>query len=90
MTGINDLFASERGCFAIFLTLICTVMLFMGKMTVDQWMSYTQWIAIALIVGKTVTTAITTMKGNGTIPINGISTKLGTIADPPPPVVPLA
>ena len=61
--GISDLFASERGCFAIFVTVIATVMMFMGKMTVDDWIAYTKWIAVALIVSKTVTSSITTLRG---------------------------
>ena len=64
LTGISDLLESERGCFAIFVTVIATVMVFMEKMTVDAWATYTQWIAIALITSKTVTTATAMVKSS--------------------------
>jgi len=58
MTGIKDLFASERGVFAIALLIAATIFVVLGDMTIDQWTSFMQWIGGALILGKTVTTAV--------------------------------
>jgi hypothetical protein len=56
--GAKDLWASERGVFAIALVVLVTLLLAIGRVTAEQWISYTQWIAVALIAGKTVSHAV--------------------------------
>lgn len=60
--GITDLFASERGVFSILLLVACTVFVIVGKMTLEQWINYTQVIGVALVASKTVTGVVETIK----------------------------
>lgn len=55
MQGVFDLLDSERGVFCVLLVLCCTVFVVVGKMTVDQWITYTQSIGAVLVASKTVT-----------------------------------
>lgn len=59
-TGIVDLLASERGVFALVLLAVCSILYGTGRMTTEQWISYTQWIGVTLIASKTITTALET------------------------------
>lgn len=56
MQGIKDLFASERGIFAIILSLSSTAFVIAGKMTIDQWNTFNTALGITLVASKTVTT----------------------------------
>ena len=60
MQGTKDLLDSERGVFCIVLTLASFVFVAIGKMTIDQWIEYTKWIAVTLVASKTVTGVIET------------------------------
>lgn len=60
-TGITDLFESERGVFAILIVIAATVLVVMGVLGADSWIDLVKWIGGALIVSKTVTTAVTTV-----------------------------
>jgi threonine/homoserine efflux transporter RhtA len=62
MQGFKDLFASERGIFAIILSLSSTVLAILGKLAITEWISFNQWIGTVLILSKTVTTALETFK----------------------------
>ncbi len=64
--GVSDLVASERGVFALLLLFVVTILVFMGRIDVPAWIEYTKWLALALIASKTVTTAVTTLKGSST------------------------
>lgn len=58
MQGVKDLFASERGIFAIVLSLASTALVIVGKLEIQQWIDFNKWIGTVLIASKTVTTAI--------------------------------
>jgi hypothetical protein len=60
--GALDLLSSERGTLCILLVLASTVLVIMGRLTADQWLTYTQWICVTLVASKTVTSAIYAMK----------------------------
>lgn len=63
--GVKDLLASERGVFAIAVTLFASGLVYVDKMTVAQWIDFTQWIALTLIASKTFTTAAEIFKRPG-------------------------
>lgn len=58
MTGLNDLLASERGVFALALAVGSSIFVYVGKMTIEQWVEFNEWLSTALIGSKTVTTAM--------------------------------
>lgn len=59
--GLHDLLASERGVFAIFLIIVTTAWVMLGKMSIEDWISYSQWIGVALIASKTATGIVETV-----------------------------
>jgi threonine/homoserine efflux transporter RhtA len=60
--GIVGLLGSKRGVFCLLLTLIATAMTLLGKLTADQWVSYTQWVGTILVAGHTVSHAVELLK----------------------------
>lgn len=58
MGAIADLWKSERGLVAIVLIAACSVLLGLGRLTVDAWTTYTMWIYGTYVAGKTVTGAV--------------------------------
>ncbi len=60
--GTIDLLSSERGTLCLLLVLASTVLVLMGKLTAEQWLTYTQWICVTLVAAKTITGAVETMK----------------------------
>lgn len=61
--GLLDLLSSERGTLCVLLVVISTILVIVGTLTADQWLDYTKWICVTLVVSKTVTGAMETMKG---------------------------
>lgn len=47
MQAIKDLFGSEKGFVAFSLLVAATVLTGIGKMTVDQWTGFCEWISVA-------------------------------------------
>lgn len=66
MQGIFDLLDSERGVFCVLLVFCCTIFVVVGKMSVDQWISYTQATGAVLVASKTVTGVAETMAKRST------------------------
>lgn len=85
MTGIKDLFASERGLVGLVLIASCTTLVGLGQMTVADWTAYTKWIFLIYVGGKTVTGAVGMMTGNGDKPEDKPAAVVaaGTIEDKP-------
>ena len=54
MKVLKDLFSSEKGLFCLALVVAASVLAIMGKLTVDQWISYTEWIAAVYVGGKAI------------------------------------
>ena len=54
--------------FCIFLALVVTVLVVLGKLTGADWITYTKWLAITLVASKTVTGAVETMAGKPQAP----------------------
>ena len=63
MKALLDLLGSERGFIALLLVIGSTVLTITGHMTVEQWTDFNKWIVGFYIVGKSVTSAIETIKG---------------------------
>lgn len=53
---LTDLFGSEKGIIALGLIIGSVVLVALGRMSVDQWTSYTQVIFASYAVTKTATT----------------------------------
>jgi len=62
LTGLTDLLGSERGLLTVLLVITSGVFVITGKMTVDQWMQYSQVVFVAYIGGHTVTSAFESRK----------------------------
>jgi hypothetical protein len=62
MTGATDLLESERGVVCILLLLAVTILVVLGKLTGEQWLSYTQFVVGILVASKTITGMVETVK----------------------------
>lgn len=60
--GLWDLLGSERGVITIAAILGATVLVALGRLTADQWLTFVQAIVMTLIAGKTVSHAVETLK----------------------------
>jgi uncharacterized membrane protein YadS len=65
MGAIKDLFASERGLFAIVLVIAATVLAALSLMTVTQWQDFSMTIFGIFVGGKTVTTSVALIATKG-------------------------
>ena len=81
MQGAKDLVDSERGVIAIGLILASTILVFTGKMSVQDWMTYTQVIGIGIIGSKTATGMLETWKGQSTTSSSSSSTPSPTVPE---------
>jgi hypothetical protein len=59
--ALKALSNSEKAVAVGALVLAATVMVFTGHLTVDQWIEYTEWMAVIYVGGKTVQGAVSTM-----------------------------
>ena len=82
MTGIGDIFKSERGVFTLLVLIMVTILTAIGKVTADQWIEFTKWLTVAFISGKTISHAVETMKPQTSSPSP-------SPPSPPPPPSPL-
>lgn len=61
--AITDLWRSERGLLCLALIIAATVLAAMSVLTTAEWLDYTKWIFLTYVVGKSVTSAVETIKG---------------------------
>ncbi len=59
--GATDLLESERGVVCILLLGAVTILVIVGKLTGDQWLTYTQLVVGILVASKTVTGVVETI-----------------------------
>lgn len=59
--GLKDLLGSERGVICLLLLLTSIGLVLVGVITFEQWLDYTKWIVMALVLSKTVTTSVETL-----------------------------
>jgi uncharacterized membrane protein len=85
MSGIKDLFASERGLFGLLLVISATTLTGLGQMTVVQWQDFSMWIFGIYVGGKSLTGAVGLFKGTLTAP-----EVVAPAAAPAAPVAPAA
>ncbi len=62
MQGAKDLLASERGVFCIFVTLIASVLVMLGKIDGAQWLDFMKYLSTALVASKALTNVVATYK----------------------------
>lgn len=60
-TGAHDLLSSERGVFAIALLIAATLLVALGRIDGTAWIDFMKYLGGALILSKTVTTAVETV-----------------------------
>lgn len=65
MRGLLDLTNSERGLAAGMLVIGATVLCALGKMSVDDWRTYTTGIFVIYAGGKTASSVAGILKGKG-------------------------
>lgn len=89
MGALTDLWKSERGLVAIALIAACTVLTFTGRLTVEQWTSYTTWIFGLYAAAKTVTGTVGIIKSPPAAPeltsLGGLLSALAKLGPPPAP-----
>jgi hypothetical protein len=59
--AVGDLLKSEKAVAAGVLAVCATVMVFLGRMTVEEWTSYTQVVLVTYVSGKTLQGAVATV-----------------------------
>ena len=64
--GLKDLLSSERGTLCILLIIASTVLVLVGKLDAQTWITFVKWIGTILVASKTVTGAIETWTGSNT------------------------
>jgi hypothetical protein len=60
MKGVKDLLDSERGVLCLALLMAATLLAFLGKLPVLDWLTFAKWLAMTLVVSKTFTGAVET------------------------------
>ena len=65
MGALTDLWQSERGVVAIVLILGATVLMIVGRMTIDQWIDFNKWVFVTYAASKTITGSVALVKGSG-------------------------
>jgi len=55
MQGIKDLLGSERGMITLVLIALVTILTVLKIISGADWLSYTKWLAVAIITAKTAT-----------------------------------
>lgn len=63
MGAITDLWRSERGLLAVLIIIAASVFVAIGKMPVASWETFVMVIFGTYAAGKTITTAVETIKG---------------------------
>ena len=71
--GTKDLFASERGVFCILLLLCVTVLVAVGKVTADDWLTFAKYLLVVLVASKTATGALETLTGKVPVSSPGVT-----------------
>lgn len=61
IAGLTDLLESERGIICVLLITASTILVIVGKLSAEDWLTYTKWIAVTLIASKTVTGTVETI-----------------------------
>ncbi len=54
MTGLKDLWASERGAFCIVIALAATLLAWQQRIDGRQWLDFMKYLTVALVAGKTI------------------------------------
>lgn len=71
LEGIKALLSSEKAIAAGFLVFLSGVFVLMGKMTVDAWQNYTQWVLVTYVAGKTIQGSVSALASTKTASLDG-------------------
>lgn len=63
--GLKDLLGSERGVITLLLLVASIVLVIAKAITVEEWLSFTKWIVMALVLSKTVTGTVERLTAKG-------------------------
>ena len=74
---LKDLGSSEKAVVSILTVMVATALVFTGKITVQQWMDYTQVILGIYVAGKTVQGAASAL-GRGNTALEAQAERAGT------------
>lgn len=88
MLALQDLFASERGLFALVLVLAATVLTALGHMPVTQWQDFALWVFGIYAGAKTLTSSVSLLKRPAPTTAAGVIEAVTSVA--PAPVEPVA
>lgn len=88
MQGLKNLFADAHGLAMLMLIAAASVLAGVGKMTVDQWTAYSQWIFMAWMGGHAVITATTAFAGRNSSTSEDAEEEPAAVAPPAPPAIP--
>jgi len=64
--ALSDLFSTGKGILALALIIVASVLTGFGKMTVDQWTTFSEWIFGTYATTKAAMTIASTLKGSST------------------------
>lgn len=82
MTGLKDLFASERGVLAIVVIIAATVLCALGRITDEQWLLFAGAVTGTLTISKTFTGVAEIKSGKPSVtvvpPANGPAVVVNT------------
>jgi hypothetical protein len=83
MLALQDLFASERGLFALVLVLAATVLTALGHMPVTQWQDFALWVFGIYAGTKTVTSSVGLLKRPAPTTAAGVIEAVTSVAPAP-------
>lgn len=61
--ALKALYNSEKAVAVGLLVICATAMVFTGYLNADQWMEYTEWMAVTYVGGKTLQGAVSAVAG---------------------------
>jgi hypothetical protein len=82
MDAIKNLFSNEHGLIMLLLIIGATVLTAVGKMTVDQWTSYSQWIFGIFMGGHAVMSAADSFSNGKAAPTTAPAAPAAPSAEP--------
>jgi len=80
MLALQDLFASERGLFALVLVIAATVLTALGHMPVTQWQDFALWVFGIYAGTKTVTSSVGLLKRPAPSAASAVAAAVTTVA----------
>jgi len=80
---ISNLLNSEKGVMGLALLVGVTILAGLGRVTPDDWLSYTQWIFGIYVGGKSIQGAATAIANRPATPVAPVASSSTTVVTPP-------